>query len=91
MRRLGRASLAGLAALVLPSVGPAAGEQPARNLAGSVQLDYLAVTHRQVVHDRSFDGPTLELSLKLAADLTDNLTANVKVCFACHGFEVGMA
>ena len=94
MRRLGRASLAGLAALVLPSVGPAAGEQlagPARNFAGSVQLDYLAVTHRQVVHDRSFDGPTLELSLKLAADLTDKLTANVKVCFACHGFEVGMA
>jgi len=94
MRRLGRASLVGLAVLVLPSVAPVASDPlagPARNFAGSVQLDYLAVTHRHVVHDRSFDGPTLELSLKLAADLTDNLTANVKVCFACHGFEVGMA
>src|SRR4026208_689906 len=94
MRRLGRALLAGLAALVLPSVGPVAGGPlagPPRTFAGSVQLDYLAVTHRQVVHDRSLDGPTLELSLKLAADLTDSLTTNVKVCFAGHGFEVGMA
>lgn len=62
-----------------------------RNFAGSVQLDYLAVQHRLRDQPTTFEGPTTELSLKLAMDLGDHVTANVKVCYACHGFEVGMA
>src|SRR4029079_10003578 len=33
----------------------------------------------------------VELSLKLAVDLSEHTSASVKVCFACHGFEAGMA
>lgn len=61
-----------------------------RNFAGSVQLDYLALTRRSTT-EKVFAGPTVELSLKLAMDLGDHVTASVKVCYACHGFEVGMA
>ncbi|HEV7557727.1 MAG TPA: hypothetical protein VGO00_19815, partial [Kofleriaceae bacterium] len=62
-----------------------------RNFAGSVQLDYLAVPTERVARAEVLDGATVEVSLKLAADLTDHVSANVKMCFACHGPEVGMA
>lgn len=68
-----------------------ADDTPSRNFAGSVQLDYLAVSHRTQAIGEALDGTTLELSLKLATDLGDHVSANVKVCFACHGFELGMA
>ena len=29
--------------------------------------------------------------MKLAVDLTDHVSANVKVCYGCHGFEADMA
>jgi len=38
-----------------------------------------------------FDGFTLEATEKLAVDVSDHLSANVKVCFGCHGFELDMA
>ncbi|HEY0252711.1 MAG TPA: hypothetical protein VGC41_14350 [Kofleriaceae bacterium] len=66
-------------------------ESMSRNFAGSVQLDYLQLAHRTTDIDKAFAGPTVELSLKLAMDLGHHVTANVKVCYACHGFEVGMA
>lgn len=62
-----------------------------RNFAGSVQFDYFGVQHRATDRPTTFEGATVELSLKLAMDLGDHVTANVKVCYACHGFEVGMA
>jgi hypothetical protein len=62
-----------------------------RNFAGSVQFDYFGVQHRATDQPTTFEGATVELSLKLAMDLGDHVTANVKVCYACHGFEVGMA
>ncbi len=62
-----------------------------RNFAGSVQLDYLALPHRDVRPDTAFAGSTVELSLKLAMDFGDRVSASVKLCYACHGFEVGMA
>lgn len=64
---------------------------PKRNFAGSVQLDYLAVSNRAETVDQGLAGATLELSLKLAMDLGDHVSTSVKVCFACHGFELGMA
>jgi hypothetical protein len=62
-----------------------------RSFAGSVQLDYMAVPTEEVGRQISLDGATVELSLKLAVDFGDNVQANVKLCVACHGVEVGMA
>ena len=62
-----------------------------RNFAGSVQLDYLVVPTEDVARDQALDGPTVELSLKLAMDFSDDVSSNVKVCVACHGMEIGMA
>ncbi|MBL8603063.1 MAG: hypothetical protein JNK72_14155 [Myxococcales bacterium] len=64
------------------------------NFAGTLQLDYLFTPlslDRPPLGRRPFDGFTQELSLKVAADLSEHVTANVKVCYGCHGFEVGMA
>jgi hypothetical protein len=64
--------------------------------AGSAQIDYLAVP-TQPSGDanggtgNTFDGFTLEAGMKVSADLTSHLSANVKVCYGCHGFEVDMA
>jgi hypothetical protein len=41
--------------------------------------------------DQALDGATVELSLKAAMDFGNNVQANVKLCVACHGVEVGMA
>jgi hypothetical protein len=63
------------------------------SLAGSVQLDYMFVPsapHSNARKD-TFDGFTTEASVKLIVDVSDHLSANVKVCFGCHGFEADMA
>jgi hypothetical protein len=62
-----------------------------RNFAGSIQYDYLAIPTERTGRNVALDGGTVEVSLKLAVDLTDHVSANVKMCFACHGPEVGMA
>ncbi len=74
-----------------PEPEPIVDRGTSRNFVGSVQLDYLAVQHRDEVAATTFDGATVELSLKLAMDLGHHVTATVKVCYACHGLEVGMA
>lgn len=64
------------------------------NLAGSLQLDYL-YTPFSGVDPRpargTLDGLTQEFSLKLAVDINDHVSANVKACYGCHGFEMAMA
>ena len=70
---------------------PVLAEDSQRNFAGSVQLDYLAVPTDDVGRDQALDGATVELSLKLTIDHSDNITSNIKVCVACHGMELGMA
>jgi hypothetical protein len=62
-----------------------------RNFAGSIQLDYMAIPSRETGRDIALDGATAEVSLKIAMDFTSKISANVKMCVACHGFEVGMA
>ncbi|MFN0249695.1 MAG: hypothetical protein ACKV2T_22630 [Kofleriaceae bacterium] len=77
----------------LPGAPVPASPQPSRftrSLAGSVQLDYLAVPTDRRVRRGALDGASVELSLKLAVDIGRH-TANVKVCVACHGPEFGMA
>ncbi|MCG8418313.1 MAG: hypothetical protein MJE77_10260 [Proteobacteria bacterium] len=80
-------ALAGL----LASATMAFGQEPERTFVGSVQLDYLVVPTDSVARDHAFDGATVELSLKLVTDHSDNITSSVKVCVACHGMEIGMA
>lgn len=62
-------------------------------VSGSVQLDYHFVPTAREANARkeTFDGFTTEASLKLTADVTDHISASVKVCYGCHGFEADMA
>lgn len=62
-----------------------------RNFAGSIQLDYMAVPTENTARKIAYDGATAEVSLKIAMDFNSRISSNVKVCVACHGFEVGMA
>jgi hypothetical protein len=63
------------------------------NFAGSAQIDYHLVPTSKDANARSiaFDGFTLEAAVKVTADLSDALSANVKACYGCHGFEMDMA
>jgi hypothetical protein len=65
------------------------------NFAGSAQVDEFFVPTQggnanQGSGQYAFDGFTLEASEKLAADVSSHLSANFKVCFGCHGFELDM-
>jgi hypothetical protein len=61
------------------------------NFAGSLQTNYLVVATDKDAFKQTFDGLTNELSLKVAVDFNDNVSANVKLCYGCHGIELGMA
>jgi len=63
-----------------------------RNFAGSAQLDYHFVpTARSAkAFPNSFDGFTMEFAGKLAVDFSERVSANMKVCYGCHGFEADM-
>lgn len=62
------------------------------SLSGSVQLDYHFVPTAPEANARreTFDGFTTEAGVKLTADVTDHVSASVKVCYGCHGFEADM-
>jgi len=64
-----------------------------RTFAGSAQLDYLWIPAEGSSNAprAAFDGFTTEVALKMSADVSANLSANVKVCYGCHGFELPMA
>ena len=63
-----------------------------RNFAGSAQLDYHFVpTSREAKASPStFDGFTMEFAGKLAVAFSEKVSANMKVCYVCHGFEADM-
>jgi len=83
-------ALAALIAALLALATPANALE--RNFAGSAQLDYqLVPTARNVkTFPQAFDGFTMELAGKLAVDFSDHVSANLKVCYGCHGFEADM-
>lgn len=83
--------LALLLLLILAAPGVAQAQEIERNFAGSAQLDYLAVPSTIRARGLTFDGFTTELAVKLAVDFTDHFSANVKICYGCHGFETNMA
>ncbi len=66
-----------------------------RNFAGSAQFDYMLAPYEHgpapATPSAQFDGFTTEIALKLAVDVNDQLSANVKVCYGCHGFELALA
>lgn len=69
--------------------GPAASQD--HNFAGSIQTNYMWVTTDKDARKQTLDGFTNELSLKVAVDFSDAVSANVKLCYGCHGVELGMA
>ncbi len=80
-----------LMTIALVAAGPAAWAVE-RNFAGSAQLDYHLVPEQKSTQRRStFDGFTSEVALKVAVDVSERLSANVKACHGCHGFELPMA
>lgn len=78
-------------AWLVVSTTTASADQVERNFAGSVQLDYMAVPTENVARDVALDAATVEVSLKMAQDFGEHVSASVKMCIACHGMEVGMA
>ncbi|HEX2691067.1 MAG TPA: hypothetical protein VHN14_30845 [Kofleriaceae bacterium] len=80
-----------VAVISVGSVAAVAHAETHRTIAGSLQLDYLVVPADSTIHRSTFDGMTAELSLKMSIDFTNNASASVKVCFACHGFEAASA
>jgi hypothetical protein len=79
-------AVAALLALVTPA------RAIERNFAGSAQIDYHFVPTAQSAKafPNAFDGFTTELAGKLAVDFSERVSANLKVCFGCHGFEADM-
>jgi hypothetical protein len=83
-------ALATLLAALLALAAPASAIE--RNFAGSAQLDYNFVpTARSAkANPSTFDGFTMEFAGKLAVDFSEKVSANMKVCYGCHGFEADM-
>lgn len=88
-----------IAVLVAAALALVSGRAAAvdRNFAGSAQVDYHFVPTQggnlnagDTPGKYGFDGFTLEASEKLAVDVSDHVSGNVKVCFGCHGFELDM-
>jgi hypothetical protein len=78
-------------AIAVSSAAAIANAETRRTIAGSLQLDYLAVPTSSHIRATTLDGMTAELSLKMSIDFTNDASATVKVCFACHGFEAAAA
>jgi hypothetical protein len=83
-------ALAAMLAALLALVSPAAAIE--RNFAGSAQLDYhfVPTAHQAKAAPNTFDGFTMEFAAKLAVDFSEHVSANMKVCYGCHGFEADM-
>jgi hypothetical protein len=90
-----RASLV-LFASILGALGaaialPEAAEGQEHSFAGSAQTSYSYVPTSPNPRSLGFDGFIPELSMKMTADINDHVSAQVKVCYGCHGVELAMA
>jgi len=92
MKRAAWALLAILAAVALALWAPPALALD-RTFAGSVQVDEHIAPFQPSDNygTQFFGGFTTELSGKIAADISEHVSANLKVCYGCHGFETDMA
>jgi hypothetical protein len=93
MRRLHALLVSLLVLAAVVALWPASAHALDRTFAGSVQLDENIAPGEPSTNagTQSFYGFTAELSGKLAVDLSEHVSANVKVCYGCHGFEADMA
>ncbi|MCG8555993.1 MAG: hypothetical protein MJD61_12010 [Proteobacteria bacterium] len=83
---------AGLAtAFVAGSLQPPGASSQDRNLAGSAQGSYVFVPTNSNARKQTFDGFITEVTIKLAVDFTERVSAQVKLCYGCHGVEFDMA
>ncbi len=90
-----------LAAVLVSAIVALFAHRPAsadeeRNFAGSAQLDYHLVPNDPAAvaapgPATTFEGFTMEAAVKVAVDISEHLSANVKACYGCHGFELDMA
>jgi hypothetical protein len=78
-----------MAVVAAGAAGASTARAVERNFAGSAQLDYFAVPPSET--PSALAGFTSEVALKVAVDVSDRLSANVKVCHGCHGFELPFA
>jgi hypothetical protein len=84
-------------AMVLSLITPRQARAVDYTVAGSTQLDYHYVPFNPAngtdprPRSHTIDGLTEELSIKLAIDFSTHVSGNVKMCWGCHGFELGMA
>ena len=78
---------------LLGALWPGSARALDRTFAGSVQLDEHLTPLDPSTNARTqvFQGFTAELSGKIAVDLSEHVSANVKICYGCHGFETDMA
>jgi hypothetical protein len=84
------------ALLALARWQPALAFDEEHNFAGSAQIDYHVVPSEPGSAGApspytTFQGFTFEAALKVAVDISEHLSANVKACYGCHGFEMDMA
>jgi hypothetical protein len=94
-RRLGVGPTSFAIALLALVTSPMSSDAARWNWSGSVAVDHL-----NIVNDPTQDsgepalaktGTTVEWSLKATVDLSDQLSANGKICTACHGLTVEQA
>lgn len=62
------------------------------NVGGSVYVNSPTLfSDRTEVQGDTVRGINAEATLKLVADVSDDISTSVKVCYGCHGFEMAMA
>ena len=62
------------------------------NVAGSVYLNHPQLfSSRSEATGATLRGSNAEVALKMVVDVNDDVSANVKICYGCHGFEADMA
>ncbi|MBC7976775.1 MAG: hypothetical protein H7138_17510 [Myxococcales bacterium] len=83
--------IARIAGAIAVTCAATAAADTQRTIAGSLQLDYLAVPTDPEIRATTLDGMTAEVALKMNIDFTPSASASVKVCFGCHGFEAAAA
>ena len=81
--------LSGVLWLALSDPSSAAAQE--WNYAGSAQASFQAIPTESDGRAVSFDQFVTELTFKVAVDFSEDISANVKMCYGCHGFEVDMA
>ena len=78
------AALAAVSALLAPAVAPAI---EGLIFSGSVFVDYWGFPQQDAAAKNSQQGLAPMASMKIGADVNDNLSFSAKACISCHGFD----